>query len=171
MLAEGLIVGWTGEAGRIKNLLGTDVENALNALTSRVTRILDKQRRPQGRAVEAAFRSRLSRFRHCVARRRRSQAARTCQGRSPRTPPATRCWATSRRSRRLRWQGCSSSLRILLWARRHHLNPTDLMQIANLGAAQGDQILQQLLSGDVDRDAEHRTGADREVLDGGGLDG
>lgn len=44
LLAEGLINGWTGMAGRLRNILGTQVENALNALTSRVLHAVDRQR-------------------------------------------------------------------------------------------------------------------------------
>lgn len=147
MLAEGLIGGFTGEAGRLKNMLGTAVENALNALTSRVLSILAKQK--------AAVKSAQNQLHADIQARNqaRSSLASSLSG----AADISGAFTTDALGNTVLGnvgQFVSSQVgplkqfaHDLKWASQHHLAPVLLAQIANMGAAQGDQILQQLMQG------------------------
>jgi len=145
ILAEGLMGGWTGEAGRLKNLLGTDVENALNAFQGRMLSVLDRQK--------GVLKAAQSRLRQDLASRRSDTAS--LAGTIAGAADLSGAFTTDANGNTILGnvagfaQGSVAALQQfatdLAAARKLGLNSTDLMQIANMGAAQGDQILRQLL--------------------------
>lgn len=147
MLAQGLINGWTGEAGRLKSALSTPVQNALNHFESVVKSALSKQS-ALVKSAQHTLNSDLSSRRADIA----SLAGTVGQGADLSNLFGTDANGAPTVANLGTFLGSQVGplqqfAKDEAWAKAHHLNKVALGQIANLGAVQGDQVLKQLISG------------------------
>lgn len=148
MLAEGLINGWKDGTSSLRDLFSQPIQNVLDHLQSQMANALSQQEQRLKTAqqtlksVEQARKSAISSAASGLAG---NAGIAGVFGTDPTTGLQTMANVNT-------FQGgqvgpLKKFAHDLKWAQAHHLNPVDLAQIVAMGAAQGDQVLQQYMSG------------------------
>lgn len=143
LLAEGLIGGWTGMAGSLKNALGTPVENALNAVQKAIESAIAKQKATLSKAT-SAYKSALSSV--------RADQQSTAGGVDLSSIFGTDANGNPTMGSAVGYLASQAPLVTqfaadIKKAAALHLAPALLSQIEGMGFVQGDQVLRQLLAG------------------------
>lgn len=146
-LAEGLINGWTGQATRLKDALSTSVQDAMSHLQSVLASRLSALQ-AQLKTAQSNLASFMSGRHSAISGLSSSLAA---------GPGLSSLFGTDANGNPTVGNadtylaGQAASLKKfaqdLKWAEGHGLAPALISQIAQMGAQQGDQILQQFMSG------------------------
>lgn len=147
LLAQGLLNGWTGESDRIKNVLGTQVENALNHMTSLVDKATDRLKaklKTLRSQLKSDLKSRAGDIKSLAGTIGGAGDLSNLFGTDANGSPTMGNVNTFLSSQVGPLARFAQDLK---WARAHGMNKTLLSQIANLGPGQGELILKQFTSG------------------------
>ncbi|HZQ33728.1 MAG TPA: phage tail tape measure protein [Mycobacterium sp.] len=145
LIAQGLIDGWTGMAGKLRDALSTSVHNALDHLQSVVLSALAKQKAAIQTAQKtlAALTSARKQMIQSVADSLKSDLSGAFQ--------TDQFGNTALGNVGSYLAGQTSQLRVfvkdLQWAKAHGFSGASLQQIVGLGVAQGTAVLQQFMAG------------------------
>ena len=145
LIAQGLIDGWTGMAGKLRDALSTSVHNALDHLQSVVLSALAKQKAAIQTAQKtlASLTSARKQMIQSVADSLKSDLSGAFQ--------TDQFGNTALGNVGTYLAGQTAQLRVfvkdLQWAKAHGFTGASLQQIVGLGVAQGTAVLQQFMAG------------------------